>query len=82
MVSMTASEARAALPDLLNRVEEGEEITITRHGRAVAVVINPRALRARRAEDVLTSAEHVHELLASAKAAPLPESAGLTVARA
>jgi hypothetical protein len=48
----------------------------------VAVVINPSALRARRAEGALTSAEHVHELLASAKAAPMPESAGLTTARA
>lgn len=36
---MTVSEARAALPEVLNRVESGEEVTITRHGRPVAVVI-------------------------------------------
>lgn len=78
---MTASEARAALPELLNRVEDGEEVTITRHGRVVAVVVSPRALRSRRAEAVLATADHVHELLASARAAPLPES-GLTEGRA
>ena len=41
MGSMTVSEARAALPELLSRVEEGEEITITRHGRTVAVLVRP-----------------------------------------
>ena len=38
---MTISEARAALPEVLNRVTAGEEITITRHGRPVAVVVRP-----------------------------------------
>lgn len=38
---MTISEARAALPEVLNRVAEGEEVTITRHGRPIAVVIRP-----------------------------------------
>jgi hypothetical protein len=41
MAVMTISEARAALPEVLNRVDEGEEITITRHGRAAAVVVRP-----------------------------------------
>ena len=41
MAVMTISEARAALPEVLNRVAEGEEITITRHGRPVAVVVRP-----------------------------------------
>lgn len=38
---MTVSEARAALPEVLTRVAQGEEITITRHGSAVAVVVRP-----------------------------------------
>ena len=33
MESLTVSEARARLPEILDRVEAGEEITITRHGR-------------------------------------------------
>ena len=41
MAVMTISEARAALPEVLNRVAGGEEITITRHGRPVAVVVRP-----------------------------------------
>lgn len=41
MAVMTISEARAALPEVLDRVAEGEEITITRHGRPVAVVTRP-----------------------------------------
>lgn len=38
---MTISEARAALPDVVNRVAGGEKITITRHGRPAAVVVRP-----------------------------------------
>jgi antitoxin (DNA-binding transcriptional repressor) of toxin-antitoxin stability system len=38
---MTLSEARAALPALLNRVAAGEEITITRHGSPAAVLVRP-----------------------------------------
>lgn len=41
MAVMTLTEARAALPEVLTRVAAGEEITITRHGRPVAVVVRP-----------------------------------------
>jgi len=79
---MTASEARAALPELLTRVEEGEEVTITRHGRPVAVLVRPDALRSRRAQEALDSAARIHELLAEAASAALPEGTGLTAQRA
>jgi len=82
MTSMSASEARAALPELLNRVEDGEEITITRHGRPVAVLIRPDALRVRHADVVLDEAARIHNLLAEAAATPLPEGSGLTEQRA
>src|SRR5258708_24770410 len=78
---MTVSEARAALPELLTRVEEGEEVTITRHGKAVAVLVRPDALRAR-ARAALQDAERIHELLVTAAAAPLPLRPGLTAGRA
>jgi prevent-host-death family protein len=45
MVIVSAPEAQAALPDLLSRVERGEEVTITRHGRPVAVLVRPDAWR-------------------------------------
>ena len=81
MVMITASEARAALPDLLSRVEGGEEVTITRHGRPVAVLVRPDALRSRRARAALEGAERIHQLLAGAASAA-PEDTGLTEARA
>jgi len=82
VTSMSASEARAALLELLNRVENGEEVTITRHGRPVAVLVRPDALRVRRAEVVLDDATRIHDLLAEAAATPLPEGTGLTEQRA
>jgi antitoxin (DNA-binding transcriptional repressor) of toxin-antitoxin stability system len=41
MAVMTLSEARAALPEVVNRVAQGEEITITRYGRPMAIVVRP-----------------------------------------
>jgi antitoxin (DNA-binding transcriptional repressor) of toxin-antitoxin stability system len=41
MAVMTVSEARATLPEVLTRVAQGEEITITRYGSPVALVVRP-----------------------------------------
>ena len=82
MASVTVSEARAALPELLTRVEGGEEITITRHGRPAAVLVRPDALRSRRADAALEDAGRIHELLIQAAGEPLPEGPGLTAQRA
>jgi antitoxin (DNA-binding transcriptional repressor) of toxin-antitoxin stability system len=80
---MTISEARAALPEVIDRVAEGEEITITRHGRPVAVVVRPDIMWSRsRAGAMLAEAERIHELLSEAAIAPLPEGPGLTAERA
>ena len=59
------------LPDLLTRVEGGEEVTITRHGRAVAVLVRPDALRSR-SQEVLRDAERIHDLLVAAAAEAVP----------
>lgn len=82
MTSVTASDARAALPELLTRVENGEEVIITRHGRPVAVLVPPGALRSRRADAVLADSERIHELIGDAAAAPLTEAPQLTAQRA
>jgi prevent-host-death family protein len=71
MSELTASEARARLPEVLDRVADGDEVTITRHGRPVAVVVHPDALRARRAEAVIRRAREVGDLLAAARSKPL-----------
>ncbi len=41
MASVGAFEAKTHLSRLLDRVAEGEEITITRHGEPVAVLVPP-----------------------------------------
>ncbi|MDP2822204.1 MAG: type II toxin-antitoxin system prevent-host-death family antitoxin [Sulfuritalea sp.] len=41
MRTVSLAEAKAHLSELLNTVEAGEEIVITRHGRAVARVSPP-----------------------------------------
>ena len=78
---MTASQARAALPELLDLVAAGDEVTITRHGQPVAVVVRPDALRSRRADAALASAGELRALLAAGRSTSLA-AAGLTEARA
>jgi antitoxin (DNA-binding transcriptional repressor) of toxin-antitoxin stability system len=77
MATMTVSEARAALPQVLDWVAGGEEVTITRHGQPVAVMVRPDILWSRRARAALDEAGRIHEMLTEAAAAPLPEGAGL-----
>jgi len=69
--TITVSKARAALPQILQRVLAGEEVTITRHGEPVAVVVRPDTLRARRASERLSDADRVRDLIASSRQAKL-----------
>lgn len=82
MTTMTVSEARATLPEVLDRVERGEEVTLTRHGRPVAVVVRPDALRSRRAERGLLAAEQTRAALAAARERPLSAAPHLAAGRA
>lgn len=82
MLSLTVSQARSTLPGLLNRVESGEEILITRHGRPVAVLVRPDAIRNHRARPALDAAERVRTLLIAAAAEPQPTVAAVTAQRA
>ncbi len=82
MSQVTATEARAALPELLDRVGDGDEVTITRHGRPVAVMVRPDALRVRRAGALMREAEHIGTLLDEARRTPLSKAPGLSVERA
>jgi prevent-host-death family protein len=81
MASIPVSEARAKLPELLTRVEGGEEVTITRHGRAVAVLVRPDALRSR-SRTAMRDAERIHEIIALAASESMPRGDGLTEERA
>ncbi|MBK5224761.1 MAG: type II toxin-antitoxin system Phd/YefM family antitoxin [Acidimicrobiia bacterium] len=82
MTTMSASEARAALPEILDRVLAGEEITITRHGQPVAVVVRPDAMRVRRADRALATAERLRDALERGRTAPLDAAPPITAERA
>lgn len=81
MATLSVSEARAQLPEVLDRVAAGEEITITRHGVPVAVVLRPDAVRSRRAEATIEQARGIASMLASARDASLGRG-GVSAARA
>lgn len=81
VTTMTASAARASLPALLDLVAAGDEVTITRHGQPVAVVVRPDALRRRRADTALASAATFRDLLAAGARTSIT-AAALTEARA
>jgi antitoxin (DNA-binding transcriptional repressor) of toxin-antitoxin stability system len=82
VTSIAVSEARASLPELLDRVADGDEVIITRHGHPVAVLVRPDILRARRADQALAASAKVRELLAVGRRSPLPTDRGLTESRA
>ena len=79
---MSVSQARAALPEVLDRVLAGEEITITRHGRAVAVVVHPDAVRARRADHALADADRLRDLVEQGRDGRLDDAPPVTAERA
>jgi prevent-host-death family protein len=80
--SIPVSQARAALPQIVERVLAGEEITLTRHGQPVAVVVRPDSLRVRRADDALAAAGRVRDVLDQGGRNPLPARPTLTEGRA
>lgn len=79
---MTVSEARAALPQILQRVLAGEEVTITRHGEPVAVVVRPDTLRARRASERLREVDQLRDVMARGRGVSLGPRPALSEQRA
>lgn len=80
--AVTISEARASLPAIVERVIAGEEVTVTRHGQPVAVLVRPDTLRVRRAEAALAAGTGVEEALARGRITPLSERPVLSQQRA
>ena len=80
--TVTVSDARSALPEILERVNAGEEVTLTRHGLPVAVIVRPDALRSRRAASADAVAQNVRDLLRDGGRSPLPARPGLSPERA
>lgn len=67
MAEYSLTEARAALPQLLNRAAEGEVITITRHGAAAVVLVSHDRWVKTRTHDVLVEARKLREQLNAAR---------------
>ena len=82
MAELLVSEVRASLPQVLDRVERGDEVTITRHGRAVAVLVRPDVLRVGRARGASAQAERVAEVGRSGRHTRIPVGGGLAADRA
>lgn len=63
MSTWNVTDARAALPEILRLVDAGEDVTLTRHGRVVAVVVRPDSLRPRRTTGALEEGAAIGQLL-------------------
>ena len=73
MLTYTASEARARLPEIIDLVIDGQEVSITRHGKPVVVVINPASLRIRRGARLFAEAEAIGRSIEEARHLPLSD---------
>ena len=81
-MQMTVSEARARLAEIVALVAAGEEVTLTKHGVAAAVVVRPDSLRVRRAESTFVHAAAVGELLTAGVARGLARRPRLSAEKA
>jgi prevent-host-death family protein len=81
-MQINVSEARAKLPELLDRVGAGEEVTLTRHGVAVAVLVRPDSLRVRRGEAVRLRAAELHTMMLESRGKPLSPKGVMSAQRA
>jgi prevent-host-death family protein len=80
MTTVPVSEARATLPDIVDRVQAGEEVTLTRHGVPVAVLVSPTALRSRRATTAFQLASELGRLMDDARQRPLADATTIDTA--
>ncbi len=79
--AMTVSAARASLAEIVERVSAGEEVTLTRHGVPVAIVVRPDLLRVRRV-NALSKATEVEEILELGRRSTLNAQGAMTAERA
>jgi prevent-host-death family protein len=70
------------LPQILERVERGDEVTLTRHGVPVAVIVRPDRLKTRRAQKAMEVASEVRKVLERGRKTELRENGTISEARA
>lgn len=61
MRQVQASDAKARLPQLLDEVERGETLVITRHGRPIARIVPELDRRQEEVDRCLTSIRQIRE---------------------
>ncbi len=74
---VSATDARARLAELLDRVESGADIVILRHGRPVAVLTSPESHRTRRASQAMAMADRIAADLDATSRRPFGEVPGM-----
>ncbi len=72
-MELSLSEARAKLPELLDRVAAGETIHITRHGKPAATLVGHDTWVKTRTHDVLLQARQIGRDLEAARGKPWPD---------
>ena len=72
-MEISLSEARARLPELLDRVEAGEIVHITRHGKPAAALVDHDRWMKTRTHDVLIQAAKLRRDLETARGGPWPD---------
>jgi prevent-host-death family protein len=71
---MSITEAKAHLTELVRRAEAGEEIVLTRHGKAVARLVGERSAKPKTREEKLAILRDIQRR-AMAHMTPGPEAA-------
>ena len=71
MESLSLTDARAQLPQLLDRVSAGESFTITRHGAPVAALVGHDQWMKTRTHDVILEARELRRQIEAARGKPL-----------
>lgn len=72
MISVSLTEARARLPELLTMAVGGEEIHILRHGKSVGVLIGHARWVKTQQHDVLIQARELRRRIEAARGKPWP----------
>ncbi len=70
MPSLSLTDARAQLPQLLDRVAAGETFTITRHGAPIAVLTGHDEWMRTKTHDVILQAREIGRRIEAARGKP------------
>jgi len=71
-MDISLSEARARLPELLDRVAAGESVTISRYGKPVVDLVDHDRWMKTKTHDVLLKAAELRRRVESHRGKPLP----------